>query len=132
MLVKLFEEAGLPKGALNLVVGNGSEIGDVKAAATGLVLGAFAFSGQVSISAQRIYVQKGVYEEFLNQYVSTVKDLVIGNPAEESTDIGLMISEKEAIRAHNWIQEAVQAGAKLAISGSRNGTLLEQTILVDV
>lgn len=181
MLVKLFEEAGLPKGALNLVIGNGSEIGDVlvtdsriskitftgspsvgidirqkaglkkvtlelgsnspnilfndgdvKAAATGLVRGAFAFSGQVCISAQRIYVQKEVYREFLDQYVSMVKNLVIGNPAEESTDIGPMISEKEAIRAHNWIQEAVKAGAKLATGGSRNGTLLEPTILVDV
>lgn len=181
MLVKLFEEAGLPKGALNLVIGNGSEVGDilvtdsrvskitftgspavgidlrqkaglkkvtlelgsnspniifedgdVKAAAAGLVRGAFAFSGQVCISAQRIYVQKGVYQEFLDQYVSAVKALTLGDPADESTDIGPMISEKEANRAHSWIQEAVKAGARLATGGNREGTLLEPTILVDV
>ncbi|MCI2256124.1 aldehyde dehydrogenase family protein [Domibacillus sp. PGB-M46] len=181
MLVKLFEEAGLPKGALNLVIGNGSEVGDilvkdsrvskitftgspavginlrqkaglkkvtlelgsnspniifedgdVKAAAAGLVRGAFAFSGQVCISAQRIYVQKGVYQEFLDQYVSAVKALTLGDPADESTDIGPMISEKEAIRAYSWIQEAVKAGARLATGGNREGTLLEPTILVDV
>ncbi|QGQ45841.1 aldehyde dehydrogenase family protein [Metabacillus sediminilitoris] len=181
MLVKLFEEAGLPKGALNLVIGNGSEIGDVlvtdpriskvtftgspsvgmklcqqaglkkvtlelgsnspniifndgdlNAASTGLVRGAFAFSGQICISAQRIYVQREVYQTFLNQYVSLVEKLVLGNPMEETTDIGPMISEKEVIRAQEWIQEAVKAGAKVATGGNREGTLLEPTVLVDV
>ncbi|UYP07327.1 aldehyde dehydrogenase family protein [Priestia megaterium] len=181
MLVKLFEEAGLPKGALNLVIGNGSEIGDVlvtdsriskvtftgspsvgiklrqkaglkkvtlelgsnspniifndgdvNEAAKGLVRGAFAFSGQVCISAQRIYVQRDVYQKFLDQYVSLVQDLIIGDPVEERTDIGPMISEKEAIRAEEWIREAEKAGAKVVTGGNREGTLLEPTILVDV
>ncbi|MDF2787508.1 MAG: aldehyde dehydrogenase [Neobacillus sp.] len=181
MLVKLFEEAGLPTGALNLVIGNGSEIGDVlvtdrriskvtftgspsvgmnlrkkaglkkvtlelgsnspniifndgdvNAAAVGLVRGAFAFSGQICISAQRIYVQREVYQTFLDQYVSLVEKLVLGNPMEETTDIGPMISENEAIRAEEWILEAVKAGAKLAIGGKREGSLLEPTVLVDV
>lgn len=180
-LVKLFEEAGLPKGALNLVIGNGSEIGDVlvtdtriskvtftgspsvgiklrqkaglkkvtlelgsnspniifndgdlNAAATGLVRGAFAFSGQICISAQRIYVQREVYQNFLDQYIPLVEKLVIGNPMEERTDIGPMISENEAIRAEAWIQEAVKVGAKIVTGGNRVGTLLEPTVLVDV
>lgn len=181
MLVKLFEEAGLPKGALNLLIGNGSEVGDVlvtdsciskvtftgspsvginlrkkaglkkvtlelgsnspniifndgdvNAAALGLVRGAFAFSGQICISAQRVYVQREVYQTFLDQYVVLVKELVLGNPLEETTDIGPMISEKEAIRAEEWIHEAVKAGARIATGGKREGTLLEPTILVDV
>lgn len=181
MLVKLFEEAGLPEGALNLIIGNGSEVGDilvtdsriskvtftgspsvginlrkkagmkkvtlelgsnspniifndgdVNAAALGLVRGAFAYSGQICISAQRIYVQKKVYQTFLDQYLPLVNKLVLGNPMEETTDIGPMISEMEAIRAYEWINEAVKAGAKIATGGNREGTLLEPTVLINV
>ncbi|WP_409304722.1 aldehyde dehydrogenase family protein [Peribacillus sp. SCS-155] len=181
MLVKLFEEAGLPKGALNLVIGNGSEIGDVlvtdhriskvtftgspsvgiklrqqaglkkvtlelgsnspniifndgdiNAAATGLVRGAFAYSGQVCISAQRIYVQREVYHTFLDKYVSLVEKLILGNPMEETTDVGPMISEQEAIRAHEWVNEAVKGGAEIATGGNRKGTLFQPTVLINV
>jgi len=180
-LVRLFQQAGLPDGALNLVIGTGKETGEplvqhdkvqkitftgsvpvgktiresaglkkvtlelgsnspniifndanLEEAVEGLVKGAFAFSGQVCISAQRIYVHRDIYDTFLEKYVELTKTLTIGNPEDEDTDFGPMINEDEAKRAKQWIDDAVEKGAKVHTGGKRDGTILEPTIISDV
>lgn len=132
---KIRETAGFKKVTLEL--GSNSpniifEDGNIQSAVTGLVKGAFAFSGQVCISAQRIYVQTNIYKEFLEQFIKETKALKIGDPTEEETDIGPMINEKEAERAKLWINDAVENGAKIEVGGEQNGTILSPTILTNV
>src|SRR5712691_2378544 len=158
-LAELEEEAGLPPGWLNVLVGPASEIGDVivedervklitftgssdvgwklreraarkrvnlelgnstpvivhgdadlDEAAEKLASNAFSFAGQSCISVQRIYIQKWVYDDFLARFLPIVEQLVIGNPAEEETDVGPVVDEDARERILRWIDEAAHSG----------------------
>lgn len=178
----LLIEAGLPKGALNIVQGPGADLvetlvkhkaiqkvtftgsgkvgwqikklaektpvtlelgsnapniifndANLTHAADMLTLAGFTFAGQACVSAQRIYVQKDVYEEFVSILQQKVEALNIGNPLDEKTQLGPMITEDAAKRAEQWIQEAVAQGATIRTGGNRiNRTFLEPTILENV
>jgi acyl-CoA reductase-like NAD-dependent aldehyde dehydrogenase len=104
---------------------------DAEDAARRCVLGGFSYAGQSCISVQRIYVQRGIYEKFLAALVAGVKKLKTGDPLDDSTDVGPMISEDAARRAAAWIEEAVAAGAKLETGGERRGSILEPTVLTN-
>src|SRR5437762_5845007 len=102
---------------------------DLQYAADRCVAGGFAYAGQTCISVQRILVERSVYGKFTDLLLNGVKKLKIGDPLEESTDLGPLIRESDAIRASQWIEEAVRAGARLLIGGKRTGPLLEPTVL---
>lgn len=102
---------------------------DPRYAADRCVMGGFSYSGQSCISVQRIFVQRNVENEFMEHLLAGVGKLRCGDPLEESTDIGPMISESEARRAESWIDEAVRAGAKVLAGGGRHGAVLEPTVL---
>lgn len=97
-----------------------------------LVVGAFYQSGQSCISVQRIIVHESLYEELRERLVSATRALVAGDPKNEDTFIGPMISEPEARRLSGWIEDAVKAGAKVLCGARRTGAMLEATVLEDV
>lgn len=97
-----------------------------------IVFGAYYQSGQSCISVQRVIIHESIYAEFKQRYTEKVANLVHGDPLNEDTFIGPMISESEASRLHNWIQEAVAAGANLLCGGSRDGNMLQATLLENV
>lgn len=179
-LAHTLKDAGLPDGALNVVVGSGATIGDplvrdprinkvsftgsmevgesllkaaglkrvtlelgsnspniicddadLELAATAMVRAAFAYAGQVCISAQRLYVQRTVLDRFLDRFIPKVQALKLGDPLDESTDLGPLIDESAIERTIAWIEEARQSGATVATGGRQRDHFVEPTVLVN-
>ncbi len=105
---------------------------DLNDAAERVIFGAFYQSGQSCIGVQRIIIHESIYSQFKDMLVERTKKLVAGDPKEESTFIGPMISEGEATRLEGWIEEAVSQGARLLCGGQRDGAMLQATLLEDV
>ncbi len=126
------QRAGKKKVTLELG-GNGGVIvhsdADLVYAADRCVTGGFAYAGQSCISVQRILVERSMFNKFTDLLVAGVKMLRTGDPLEESTDVGPLIRESDAIRACDWIQEAVRGGARLLCGGQRRGSILEPAVL---
>ena len=108
------------------------EDADLGRAAARCAASAFRRAGQVCTSTQRLLVQRGVEPEFRRRFTAAASALVVGDPRDPRTDVGPMISEREAMRAESWVREAVAAGATLVHGGTRQGTVLQPTILAGV
>ena len=108
------------------------EDADLDYAVDRIIVGAFYQSGQSCIGVQRILIHESVYDAFRDKLVAATKALKMGDPKNEDTFIGPMISEKEATRLDGWVQEAVKAGGKLLCGGNREGNMLEATLLENV
>ena len=96
------------------------------------ILGSFAYSGQVCISIQRIYLHEKIYDKFMAKFVDATTKLKMGDPMEEGTDIGPMINLDAAKQTEQWVEEALADGARLACGGNREGAMFEPTILENV
>jgi acyl-CoA reductase-like NAD-dependent aldehyde dehydrogenase len=167
LLAELEQQAGLPPGWLNVLVGPSGEIGDVlvedervrmitftgssgvgwgiaeraarkrvrlelgnstpvvvaadadlELAATKLAANAFSFAGQSCISVQRIYVERAALNGFLERFLPKVEALVVGDPADEATDVGPVIDDGSRTRIAEWVDEAQAAGANLLVGTS--------------
>lgn len=108
------------------------ETADVDDAIERILIGAFYQSGQSCIGVQRIFAHASRYESFRDTLVARTRELVAGDPRDEATFVGPMISEAEARRLEGWIQEALDAGATLLCGGTRDGAMLEATLLEGV
>jgi acyl-CoA reductase-like NAD-dependent aldehyde dehydrogenase len=180
LLAELEDEAGLPPGWLNVVVGPSSEIGDVlveddrvkvitftgssgvgwklaersprkrvnlelgnstpliveadadlDAAVAATAQHGFSFAGQSCISIQRVYVQDGVYDEFVSALLPRVEALTLGDPADEETDVGPVIDEDARDRILEWVEEARSSGAEILTGGELDGDLIRPTVIAN-
>jgi acyl-CoA reductase-like NAD-dependent aldehyde dehydrogenase len=104
---------------------------DLDEAASKLASNAFSFAGQSCISVQRIYVQRDAYEELLARFVPKVESLVVGDPADESTDVGPLIDAEARDRVLAWIEEARAAGAEILTGGELDGDLIRPTVIAN-
>ena len=177
----LLNEAGVPAGGINLIVGPGGTVGsqlvadprvakvtftgspevgrqitaragikkvtlelgntspvivapdaDLDLVATRCALGAFANSGQVCISVQRIYGDRKIVEPLTERFVKATEAMVVGDPLDERVDVGPMIDVREAERIESWVNEARAGGAQVLTGGRREGPVYMPTVLTRV
>jgi acyl-CoA reductase-like NAD-dependent aldehyde dehydrogenase len=131
---KLRERA--PRKRVNLELGNATPVivaadADLDDTASRLATHAFSFAGQSCISVQRIYVERSAYDDFLKRFLPRVEALVVGDPADDATDVGPLISPSERDRVLSWIEEATSRGAKVLAGGALEGELLGPTVVAD-
>ena len=105
---------------------------DLERAAARCVGASFRKAGQVCTSVQRLYVQRKAVDGFVRRLVDAVATAHVGDPRDARTLVGPMISVREAERAESWVKEAVAQGARIACGGTRDGAVMQPTILVDV
>lgn len=91
--------------------------------------GAFSYSGQICIHAQRFFVHKDLFEDFIKRMLKETKKLIPGDPLKKETTISSMVDEENAKRVEKWVNESIRQGAKLICGGKRKGSFYEPTIL---
>ena len=132
---KMKAEAGKKKVVLELGGNAGAivdETADLDWAVARLAFGAFAYSGQVCISVQRIYVVQSIFDDFQRRFVEKVRQLQMGSPLDPATDLGPMVDSKAVARTHQWVGEALADGARALVGGEPDGLFYPPTVLVDV
>ena len=105
---------------------------DLDHAADRITLGAFYQSGQSCISVQRVFAHESIHDALVERLVARAKALVAGDPRDERTSLGPLITEDEAVRVAAWIAEALDHGARLLTGGRRDGAFVSATWLADV
>ncbi|MDQ5833948.1 MAG: aldehyde dehydrogenase family protein [Actinomycetota bacterium] len=94
---------------------------DVAVAAKGGAWAAYLNAGQVCTSAERFYVQREVYDDFLAAFVDQARELRVGDPFDENTDVGPMVSAPQRAKVEAQVEAAVAAGAEVVVGGDRAG-----------
>ncbi|HLR04008.1 MAG TPA: NAD-dependent succinate-semialdehyde dehydrogenase [Virgibacillus sp.] len=186
-LMELCEEAGFPKGVINLVTGSSSAFGkaimanekvrkitftgstavgkqlikqsadqvkrlslelgghaptivlddaDVDVAVKGVMASKFRNAGQTCICANRIYVQEGVYDAFMEKFAAEVQKLKVGDGTDESVEIGPLINQQGLDKVINHVEDAVKKGATIVTGGKpmsdQEGVFYTPTVVGDV
>lgn len=127
------ENSGL--ASVSLELGNNSPVivhedaGDLADAASRIIDGGFSYAGQMCISVQRVLAHESVHDELVDELVEQVADLTVGDPLDEGTDVGPLISEDDAERIVEWIENADAAGAEVLAGGTREGPVVQPTVL---
>jgi glyceraldehyde-3-phosphate dehydrogenase (NADP+) len=132
---KVAASAGIKK--IGMELGSNSPVivwedADLEPAVESCVSGAFWAAGQNCIGVQRIYIHEKIYYSFKNKFVELTKKYKIGNKMDDTTNMGPLITEGEAIRVEKTVNEALEMGAICLTGGKRNGAVYEPTVLENV
>ena len=129
------QKAGMKKVTLELggndplIVLNDANIDN---AVKGVINGAFLNAGQVCMGVKRVIVQNGVADEFASKLVEETEKLVMGNPMDDKTNLGTLISQNAAIQVEQTVNDAIDKGAKVLTGAKRDGAFYHATVLDNV
>lgn len=132
---EIARKAGLKK--ISMELGSNSPVivledADIKEAIESTVSGAFWAAGQNCLGVQRVYIQERIFNEFQKAFVDRTEQYNVGDKQSEQTDMGPLITEKDAVRVEKLVNEAIDKGAVLLTGGERNGAFYSPTVLTDV
>ncbi len=125
-------QPGLKKVALELGSNSGAivdETCNLDVALGRCLVGGFAYSGQVCIHTQRLYLHESIADEFSSRFVSGARRLTCGDPSLDSTEVGPMIDRAALNKALRLVSEARSSGARVLCGGEANGTIMLPTVV---
>ena len=129
------QKAGMKKVTLELG-GNDPMVvlkdADIDKAVKGVINGAFLNAGQVCMGVKRIIIENEIADEFAEKLVKETEKLNMGNPLDDKTTLGTLISEKAAKQVEETVNNAVKDGAKILTGGKRNGAFYDATVIDNV
>ncbi|MEK4924521.1 aldehyde dehydrogenase [Cytobacillus sp. FSL R5-0569] len=115
------------------------EDADLDEAVAGSIEAIYRNQGEICLAGSRILVQESIYDQFLDKFVAAVKKIKVGDPTDESTDMGALVSRGHLQVVDEYVQIGLTEGAKLAhggkvkvVSGLEKGNFYEPTVLYDV
>jgi aldehyde dehydrogenase (NAD+) len=105
---------------------------DVDAAVNAAIFGKFIHQGQICMIINRIIVHQDKYDEFVEKFVSRAAGLPYGDPGDPKTVIGPLVNERQLEKALQYIEDAKEEGATVALEGQRVGNVLTPYVFTDV
>ena len=91
---------------------------DLEAAVAAITKGGYYHAGQVCVSVQRVFAEQSVALELAERIAAAAKQLKVGDPAADDTDVGPLIRPGEVERVHEWVEQAISKGGKLLCGGN--------------
>ena len=108
------------------------ESADIPTTVSSILKGGFYHAGQVCVSVQRVYAQASICNDLANLLADQANKLVVGDPLDEKTEVGPLITTREVDRVAQWVEEAVAKGGKLLAGGKRvSETCYAPTVILD-
>ena len=108
---------------------------DIDAAIQGAMISKYRNAGQTCVCSNRLFVQDGVYDEFVEKLVKATAELTVGNGAEEGVVIGPLVNAKAVTDVDKLVQDSIGQGARLAVGGGAHelgGCFYQPTVLTEV
>ena len=183
IIAEMFEQAGIPKGLLNVIITDINEIGDaflehpipriisftgsesvgrhvgevaggnlkkailelggnnamiilndadLDLAVSAAVFSRFAHQGQICMCSNRILVERGIYQQFLDKFGERVSKLRVGDPQNPETDLGPLINRRQVEAFIAQVQKGIDEGARAVLRGKIEGNVASPTVFADV
>ncbi|MDR1895059.1 MAG: aldehyde dehydrogenase family protein [Spirochaetales bacterium] len=106
--------------------------GDVDLAVEETIWGRMYNTGQVCCASKRFLIHNSLKEEFAKKLLERIKKIKQGDPADDETQLGCLISEKAAVEVERQVNLTVQQGGRIILGGKRKGAFYEPTVIADV